>query len=115
MLMHADRTPIIGQAINVGVGQHRTIFEIAGAVREAMGNPPSSPIRFIGDRPGQVFRHTCDAAKARRMLGWEPQIPFEQALEHTIRWYSDNEAWWRPQIWMRQIPIISASGKREMH
>ena len=35
--------------------------------------------------------------------------------EKTIEWYRDNKAWWQKQLWMREIPIISASGKRELH
>ncbi len=77
--------------------------------------PCDSQIEFIGQRPGQVFRHTSDAAKLKRLIGWEPKVSFEEGLERTIRWYRDNEAWWRPQIWMRHIPIITATGKREMH
>jgi dTDP-glucose 4,6-dehydratase len=114
-LLHIDVSSVVGEVINIGTGCHRTVLDIAGAVREAMGNPDKSPIAFIGDRPGQVFRHTCDASKAARLLRWRPTTSFEQGLEKTIRWYSDNEDWWRPQMWMRHIPIITAAGRREMH
>ena len=77
--------------------------------------PQNSPIQHVGERPGQVFRHTCDASKAKNLLEWEPRVAFEEGLEQTIQWYRDNEAWWRPQVWMRHIPIITASGKRELH
>jgi dTDP-glucose 4,6-dehydratase len=30
-----------------------------------------------------------------RDLGWESSHDFEQALEETVRWYQDNEWWWR--------------------
>ena len=114
-LLHVDPSKVIGQAINLGSGEHKSVFDVAQAVRAAMGNPPDSPVQFIGDRPGQVYRHTCDAAKANQLIGWRPTISFERGLDQTIRWYRDNEAWWRPQIWMRHIPIITAAGKREMH
>jgi dTDP-glucose 4,6-dehydratase len=114
-VLHADRALVEGETINVGTGCHKTVLEIAHAVRQAMGNPPESPVQFIGDRPGQVFRHTCDASKAARLLGWRPTTSFEQGLEKTIGWYRDNEAWWRSQVWMRHIPIVTADGKMEMH
>ena len=113
-LLHADIAAIRGQVINIGTERHRSVLEIAEAVLKAMG-PCDSQIEFIGGRPGQVFRHTSDASKLRRLIRWEPKVSFEEGLERTIRWYRDNEAWWRPQIWMRHIPIITASGKREMH
>jgi dTDP-glucose 4,6-dehydratase len=114
-LIHVDRAKVVGQVMNLGTERHRTVLEIANAVRAAMGSPAGSPVEFIGDRPGQVFRHTCDGCKAARLLDWRPQTPFEQGLDRTIKWYSDNAAWWQPQMWMRHIPIVTAAGKREMH
>jgi len=112
-LLHVDPAHVVGQVFNLGTGRHISILGVAQAVREAMN--ADVPIQFVGDRPGQVFRHTCDNSRARNLLGWAPRITFEQGLASTICWYRDNEAWWRPQIWMRQIPIITAAGKREMH
>jgi dTDP-glucose 4,6-dehydratase len=114
-LLHVDLDKVVGHAINLGTGHHRSVLEVANAVREAMNNPPDSPLQFLGDRPGQVYRHTCDISKAKRLLDWEPRVPFEQALEQTISWYWENEPWWRSQVWMRHIPIINADGQREMH
>ena len=113
-LLHTDVEAIRGQVINIGTGRHRSILEVAQAVLEAMG-PNDSQIEFIGGRPGQVFRHTADCSKLKRLIGWEPKLTFEEGLERTVRWYRDNEAWWRPLIWMRHIPIITAAGNREMH
>jgi dTDP-glucose 4,6-dehydratase len=66
-------------------------------------------------RPGQVMRHTADFSKVKRVLGWEPQVKWEQGLERTIKWYVDHEHWWRKMLWMREIPIVTTSGKRELH
>jgi dTDP-glucose 4,6-dehydratase len=48
----------------------------------------------VADRPGHDRRYAlnCDKVKA---LGWQPGHAFEQALEKTVRWYVDNEWWWR--------------------
>jgi dTDP-glucose 4,6-dehydratase len=48
-------------------------------------------------------------------VGWQPAVMFKDGLDRTVRWYEVHEPWWRPQMWMRRIPIISAVGKREMH
>ncbi|MEP6819667.1 MAG: GDP-mannose 4,6-dehydratase [bacterium] len=113
-ILHADLDQIRGQVINIGSGEHKSILEVAEAVLAAM-QPTESQIQFIGDRPGQVFRHTCDGSKLARLVDWKPRLTFEQGLERTVSWYRDNESWWRPQMWMRHIPIISAAGKQEMH
>ena len=113
-ILHIEREKVIGEAINLGTGRHTNIIEIGKAVRDLM-KPSNSPLQYIGERPGQVTRHTCDASKAKELLGWEPRVSLEEGLDQTIRWYRDHEAWWRPQVWMRHIPIISVSGKRELH
>jgi len=113
-MLHADREKLVGETINIGTGLHRSVLEVAQAVRDLMA-PCDSQIMFIGDRPGQVFRHTCDASKAQALLDWRPTTSFEDGLARTIQWYRRHEQWWRPQMWMRHIPIVTASGKREMH
>ncbi len=113
-LLHSDLEKFRGQVINIGTGTDRSVLEVAEAVLEAM-RPHDSQIQFIGDRPGQVFRHTCDTSKLRKLFNWEPKLTFEEGLERTIAFYRDNESWWRPQMWMRHIPIITAAGAKEMH
>lgn len=115
-IMHAPRDVVVGEVINVGSGKDVSILEIAEAVRVLMSNGgKKSEIEFIGDRPGQVFRHTCDWGKMNRLIGWKPEIDFEKGLEDTASWYVDNEEWWRPQMWMRRIPIVSSDGTRMLH
>jgi dTDP-glucose 4,6-dehydratase len=113
-LIHAAPASVVGQTFNIGSGRHVSVSELAQAVAQAM-EANDVPIERIGDRPGQVFRHTCDAAKALRLLDWRPRTPLAAGLERTIAWYRDHEPWWRPQMWMRHIPIITAGGKRELH
>jgi dTDP-glucose 4,6-dehydratase len=112
-VLHVERDRVIVEVINVGSGESHSILQVAEAVKAAIGS--DSPIQFVGDRPGQVFRHTCDASKAKRLLDWSPCTTFAEGVRRTIDWYRENEPWWRTQMWMRQIPIVTASGKREMH
>ncbi|MGI2030125.1 dTDP-glucose 4,6-dehydratase [Endozoicomonas acroporae] len=55
-------------------------------------------ITFVKDRPGHDRRYAIDAAKSRRELGYEPVESFETGIRKTLRWYLDNEAWWRGVI-----------------
>jgi dTDP-glucose 4,6-dehydratase len=93
----------VGEAINLGSGTHRSVLDIARQVVRKMGKSEDR-LSFTGDRPGQVFRHTADASKAKRLLGWEPSVSFEEGLERTIAWYRANPNWWRKQLWMRDTP-----------
>jgi dTDP-glucose 4,6-dehydratase len=111
---HCDAKTVIGEVLNIGTGVSLSVAEIARAVVKQMGMPESL-ITYVGDRPGQVFRHTCDASKARRLLGWEPNGSFEDGLKTTIEWYRANREIWQKQLWMRDIPIVTRSGKKELH
>ena len=55
---------------------------------------PESLIRHVTDRPGHDRRYSLDCSKLQA-LGWRSRHTFEQALEKTVRWYVDNEWWWR--------------------
>ena len=52
-------------------------------------------ITFVTDRPGHDTRYAIDATRIGRELGWRPQETFASGLRKTVRWYLDNEAWWR--------------------
>ena len=113
-LLHAPRDKVIGEVFNLGTGEDVSVLEIAETVKAAMHNS-ASPIELIGERPGQVIRHTCDAAKFRELMDWHPKHKFGSGLRETIDWYVANQEWWAPQRWLRHIPIVSAAGKRELH
>ncbi|MBX3538397.1 MAG: dTDP-glucose 4,6-dehydratase [Chelatococcus sp.] len=53
-------------------------------------------ITFVADRPGHDRRYAIDASKIERELGWRPRESFEGGIAQTVRWYLDNEWWWRP-------------------
>lgn len=113
-VLHAEKQQVIGQVINLGTKRDISVLEIAELVKTMMSGAKCD-IEFIGNRPGQVFRHTCDASKAKNLLSWEPTTSFEAGMKKTVDWYVANRQWWEPQRWMRHIPIVTADGKRELH
>lgn len=113
-VMHADIKKVRGEVFNVASEVHRPMLSIAKDIVKRMGKDESI-IKFTGDRPGQVFRHTGDTEKIKRVLKWEPKLGWEEGLEKTISWYKKNRSWWEKQLWMRAVPIMTASGKNELH
>ena len=83
-----------GELYNVGGGNERTNIEITKLLIAAMGKDERS-MKFVPDRPGHDRRYAIDDAKIRAELGVVPQVPFEEGLRATVRWYIDNEPWWR--------------------
>ena len=111
---HCDRNLVIGEVLNLGTGVSLSVGDIAREVVKQMGKSEGL-ITSVGDRPGQVFRHTADASKAKRLLGWQPTVNFEEGLAKTIEWYRTHRDVWQKQLWMRDIPITTRAGKRELH
>jgi dTDP-glucose 4,6-dehydratase len=113
-LLHCAPAGVVGEVINIGYGESRSLREIAPMIVRKLGKPESL-VTYVGDRPGQVFRHTADRSKAERLLGWRPEVSFDEGLDRTIDWYARNRPWWEKQLWMRDIPIVTKTGRREMH
>jgi dTDP-glucose 4,6-dehydratase len=114
LIAHARPETVIGEVINLGTGLSLSIAEIARQVVKQMGKPEEL-ITYVGERPGQVFRHTADFGKAKRLLGWEPQVTFDAGLARTAEWYRTHRHVWEKQLWMREIPIVTQSGRQELH
>ena len=83
----------LGEAYNVGGDNDATGIDIAHAILARLGKPESL-LQFVEDRAGHDQRYALDSSKVRA-LGWTPRVGVEEAMERTVRWYVDNEAWWR--------------------
>jgi len=84
---------IPGEIYNIGGGTELTNLEITRKILEQLGKDETS-IQFVGDRKGHDFRYSLSSDKLHS-LGWQPRFTFDEALEHTIRWYKEQEWWWR--------------------
>ena len=95
-----------GSTYMVGGNEERTNLAVVEAICATLQRllPPEDgrqyrdQITFVSDRAGHDFRYAIDSTKLQSELGWKPQESFESGLERTIRWYLDNEAWWRPIV-----------------
>jgi len=83
-----------GEVYNVGGGNEVENIEITRRILSILGKPESL-IRKVADRPGHDRRYALSTAKLEA-LGWKPRFDFENGIESTVRWFVDNEAWWRP-------------------
>lgn len=113
-LIHVDLDKVNGQVINLGSGRDLKVETIADIILSTLGKSRSL-ITYISERPGQVKRHISSTEKARELLGWEAKTSFEEGIDRTIKWYSDNRNWWEKLLWMRTVPIKTADGKVEYH
>ena len=74
----------------------RTVCAILDEERpRSNGQSYAELIAFVPDRPGHDHRYAIDATKLETELAWRPTETFASGLRRTVRWYLDNEPWWR--------------------
>ncbi|PYM21638.1 MAG: dTDP-glucose 4,6-dehydratase [Candidatus Rokuibacteriota bacterium] len=83
-----------GEVYNIAGGHEVANATVTREILRWLGKPESL-IQMVADRPGHDRRYALDATKLAR-LGWAPRYPFASALESTVRWYREHDAWWRP-------------------
>jgi dTDP-glucose 4,6-dehydratase len=84
-----------GEIYNIGGGTELTNAELTTRLLELCG-ADGSMIEPVSDRLGHDRRYSVDCSKIRDELGYQPQVDFAQGLAATVKWYQENEEWWRP-------------------
>ncbi len=94
---------IPGETYNVGGRNERTNLEVVETICRILDElkPKATgsyadQIVFVADRPGHDRRYAIDADKLRKQLGWEPEEDFDSGIRRTVKWYLENDWWWRP-------------------
>jgi dTDP-glucose 4,6-dehydratase len=83
-----------GEVYNIGGGHEVENVVLTRQILRLTGRPETL-IQPVKDRPGHDRRYSLDAKKVQQ-LGWKPRHAFGAALETTVAWYREHEAWWRP-------------------
>ena len=91
-----------GETYNVGGRNERRNIDVVRRICTVLDElvPGAAPrerlVEFVTDRPGHDARYAIDAARLETELGWCAQENFDSGIEKTVRWYLENEWWWRP-------------------
>lgn len=96
----------VGRTYNIGGENERSNLQLVETICGILdrlrprhdGSSYSELITFVADRPGHDARYAIDPSRIRDELGWRPSVTVEEGLERTVRWYLDNEDWWRPLL-----------------
>ena len=72
-------------AFNVATGTQTSVLDLAAAVGEVMNLKPK--IDLAPARPGELMKSSLDITRARRVLGWSPQVSFHDGLRETVEWF----------------------------
>ncbi len=84
-----------GEIYNIGGGEELSNKELTNIILQSFGKDESS-IDFVPDRLGHDFRYSVNINKIEKELGYKPSVKFANGIQETIKWYQENESWWRP-------------------
>jgi nucleoside-diphosphate-sugar epimerase len=79
-----------GEVINVATGGRISLNQLFATMRDLIGSNVKPT--YVETRTGDVRDSQADIAKARRILGYEPAVSFEQGLDRTVAWYRASTA-----------------------
>ena len=107
---HADALLLVlqkgatGRSYNIGGENERRNIDLVRTICALLDEmapkptPYADQITFVTDRPGHDARYAIDPSRIRDELGWRPSVTVEEGLRRTVRWYLDNDSWWRPLL-----------------
>jgi UDP-glucose 4-epimerase len=84
-LLAAEAKDIAGRVINVATGKQFTLLDLIAAINNVLGTH-IEPV-FADPRPGDVRESLADITLARKLLGFEPQVTFDEGLARSIEYY----------------------------
>lgn len=90
LILHQGK---IGETYCLGGNSERSNLELTQAILKIMGKDEAC-IEHVPDRLGHDLRYAIDYSKAKRELGFAPEISLDEGLSATISWYENNHAWW---------------------
>lgn len=87
----------IGETYLIGANGEKNNQAVLELILELM-NQPKDAYDQVNDRPRHDLRYAIDATKLKQELGWQPEfVNFREGLADTIRWYVENEEWWKAE------------------
>lgn len=94
LIIHKGR---VGEVYNIGGHNEMKNIDIVKIICKELGKPESL-ITYVTDRKGHDMRYAIDPTKIHNELGWLPETKFADGIKKTIRWYLDNQDWWKTII-----------------
>src|SRR5439155_24225528 len=90
-ILAMERAESNGEVINVGSGKPITIRQVADILSKSLG-VETLPIISNKYRAGDVRHCYADISKARKLLGYEPQVTHEEGFRELAAWLQGQQA-----------------------
>jgi len=79
---------VAGLVFNIGTGNRYTLNQTLQLFGKITGRPVRA--KYGPPRQGDILHSQADISEARKQLGYNPQIGFEEGLRRTWEWFCEN-------------------------
>ncbi|HEV3007104.1 MAG TPA: GDP-mannose 4,6-dehydratase [Pirellulales bacterium] len=90
LLAALERPGVVGETVNLGHAEPIEMRAVIDALAQALGKP--AQIERQGEKPGDMPLTCADLTKARRLLGYQPKVPFDEGLREFVAWFQGTQA-----------------------
>jgi len=88
-LLACEAPNVAGKVFNVGCGDRISLNQVLVALQKITGKPLEA--KYEPPREGDIRDSQADISQARKFLGYEPQVGFEEGLQLTFNWYRESQ------------------------
>lgn len=104
-MLAMERPESDGEVINVGCGRPITIRSVAQILAAALGRPELTPVITEKYRAGDIRHCYADLTKARRLLGYEPQVTHEEGFRELAAWLANQQAEDKAETMLQELGV----------
>lgn len=84
--------PVAGETFQIATGRERTVLEMAKSLSVVLQRRGvDMKIAHEDRRAGDVLRNYSDTSKAKRLLGWQSEMDFEEGLARTVDYFLEKQ------------------------
>jgi dTDP-glucose 4,6-dehydratase len=91
LIIHKGR---VGEVYNIGGHNEMRNIDIVKLICKELGKPESL-ITHVTDHQGHDIRYAIEPTKIHNELGWLPETKFADGIKKFIKWYLENQKWWK--------------------
>jgi dTDP-glucose 4,6-dehydratase len=101
LLRCGEADGVVGQVVNLGTGTEISIGDAAERVLRLLERdiPVTLDEKRLRPPDSEVERLVAGTGKAKRLLGWEPEVEFDEGLRRTIDWLSGSLGAYKPSLY----------------
>jgi nucleoside-diphosphate-sugar epimerase len=89
-LLACEAPNVSGKIFNIGMGARSSLNQTVELLRKISDKPLE--VKYEPPRDGDIRDSVADIGEARKFLGYDPQVGFEEGLRRTFEWYRAVQA-----------------------